>query len=84
MTFCCQAKSVTRCASGSEVSKQCPAFVLEFEMLGDDHVRAGVQIRQGLKLRDPSAENFVGHRQLPEVVVSLDDHVPAEVRQRAF
>src|SRR5690606_4916081 len=58
-----------------------PALVLELEHRDGDAVGVGVQLRDRLVLRDPAAVDLVGERQLPGLVVDLDDDVLAEVRQ---
>ncbi len=48
-----------------------PALVLEFDRLDRDRVGVGIEIGQGLVLRDPAAIHLVGDRQLAGLVVDL-------------
>ena len=53
-------------------------------MLDGDGVGVGVEIGESLKFRDPGAKNFVADRELPGLVIDVDDDVFAEILERNF
>src|SRR4051794_12332913 len=55
-----------------------PALVFQFDMLDQDSIGVGIEIRLGLKFRDPAAEHLVGDRQLAGFIIDFDDDVLAE------
>src|SRR5262245_33728056 len=58
------------------------AFRLELEVLDQDGVGVRVQVGERLVLGRPAAKQLVGERELPGLVVDLEDDVLAEVLER--